>query len=250
MRIGILGGTGTAGRATAAALGRLGHEVVVLSRARGVDALSGKGLDDALSGVHAVVDAGNVMQTGSADDMQRAFVTATRNLLQAEERAGVKHHVLLSIIGIDRTPGNAHYAAKRAQEQALLNSPVPVSVLRVSQFFEFAHMVLSWTRQGDVARLPPLLLQPIAASEVGEALAELAVGVPQGRVTDLAGPEPLDLIDMVRRITSARGDKLRIVPSWRTPLGGPEAVGESMLAGPDARLGKITFEQWLSAQSA
>ena len=246
MKIGIVGGTGTAGRATAHALERLGHEVVVLSRARGVDVLSGKGLDEALVGVQAVVDAGNVMASGPEEEMKRAFVTATKNLLQAEARAGVKHHVLLSIIGIDRTPGNAHYVAKRAQEQALLNSPVPVSILRVSQFSEFAQMALSWTRQGDTAHLPPLLLQPIAASEVGEALAELAVGAAQGRVRDLAGPEALDLIDMVRRISAAKGDKLRILPSWRTPLAGPEAAGESMLAGSDARLGEITFDRWLA----
>jgi uncharacterized protein YbjT (DUF2867 family) len=125
---------------------------------------------------------------------------------------------------------------------------VPFTIQRATQFHEFAEEVVSWTRQGDVASVPPLLVQPVAAADVGEALAALAAGDPRGRVTDLAGPEPQDLVDMARRALAVRGASIRLVPSWRTGVLGVEAAGEVLLAGPDARLGATTFDQWLAAQ--
>jgi uncharacterized protein YbjT (DUF2867 family) len=247
MRIAVIGGTGTAGRSTIESLRRAGHEALVIARARGVDVVAGAGLDAALTGVDAVVDVSNV-QGPDAESTRALFATATRNLLAAEQRAGVKHHVLLSIVGVDRIEGNAHYAGKRQQEEILAGSPVPVTIQRATQFHEFAATVVAWTRQGQVATLPPLLVQPVAAADVGETLAQIAVGSPRGRATDLAGPAPEDLVDMARRTLGARGESIRLVPSWRTGVFGIDAAGEVLLPGPEARLAPTTFDAWLARQ--
>jgi uncharacterized protein YbjT (DUF2867 family) len=178
------------------------------------------------------------------------FETATRQLLAAEQRARVRHHVLLSIVAIDRIEGNAHYAGKRAQEALLEAGSIPFTIQRATQFHEFAGMLVSWVRQGQTVVLPPLLLQPVAVADVGEVLAEIAVGAPQGRATDLAGPELQDLIDMARRTMAARGESIRLVPSWRNGLFGVEAAGEMFLPGPGARLAPTTFDAWLQNQNA
>ncbi|MEW6269600.1 MAG: NAD-dependent epimerase/dehydratase family protein [Thermodesulfobacteriota bacterium] len=247
MRIAVVGGTGVIGRQLIDAVQRLGHEGVALSRSRGVDVLRADGLERALAGVHAVVDVSNMVGR-DLDETRRLFATATRNLLAAEETAGVRHHVLLSIVGLERIPGSAHYAGKLAQEALVLSGPVPFSIQRATQFHEFAEQVVGWTRQGDVATLPPLLVQPVAASDVAETLAALAAGEPQGHATDLAGPEPQDLVDMARRTLAVRGERVRLVPSWRTGVLGVEAAGEVLLAPPGARLAPTTFDAWLERQ--
>jgi uncharacterized protein YbjT (DUF2867 family) len=249
MRIAVIGGTGVVGRHTVEALRRAGHDTVVVARSRGVDVSTGAGLDDALVGVETVIDVTNI-QAPDAEATRNLFAAAMGNLLAAEQRARVRHHVLLSIVGIDRLEGNAHFAGKRRQEQLLSNSPVPVTIQRATQFHEFAGMVVVWTRQGQVATVPPLLVPPIAAADVGDVLAEIATGAPQGRATDLAGPEPQDLVDMARRTLAARGESIRLIPSWRSGLFGVDAAGEVLLPGPEARLAPTTFDTWLTGQSA
>jgi uncharacterized protein YbjT (DUF2867 family) len=249
MRIAVVGGTGGAGRPTVASLRRAGHDVVVVSRSHGVDVASGTGLDAALAGVDVVIDV-SAVQGADAEATRNLFAAATRNLLVAEQRTRVRHHVLLSIVGVDRIEGNAHYAGKRVQEEMLGAGPIPFTIQRVTQFHEFAGTVVGWTRQGPVASLPPLLVQPLAASDVGDVLAEIAAGRPQGRATDVAGPQPEDLIDMARRTLAARGESIRLIPSWRTGVFGVEAAGEMLLPGPEARLVPTTFDVWLASQSA
>jgi uncharacterized protein YbjT (DUF2867 family) len=250
MRIAVIGGTGVVGRHTVDALRRSGHDTVVVARSCGIDISTGDGLDDALVGVDTVIDITNI-QAPDAEATRNLFAAATRTLLAAEQRARVRHHVLLSIVGIDRLEGNAHFAGKRRQEELLSNSPIPVTIQRATPFHEFAKMVVTWTRQGQVATVPPLLVQPIAAADVGDVLAEIATtSAPQGRVTDLAGPEPQHLVDMARRTLAARGESIRLIPSWRTGLFGLDAAGEVLLPGPEARLGRTTFDAWLTGQSA
>jgi uncharacterized protein YbjT (DUF2867 family) len=249
MRIAVIGGTGVVGRHTVEALRRAGHDTIVVARSCGVDVPTGAGLDDAFVGVDTVIDVTNI-QASDAEATRRLFAAATRNLLAAEQRARVRHHVLLSIVGIDRLESNAHFAGKRREEQLLSNSPVPVTLQRATQFHEFAGMVIGWTRQGQVATVPPLLVQPIAAADVGDVLAEIATGAPQGRATDLAGPEPQDLVDMARRTLAARGESIRLIPSWRSGLLGVDAAGEVLLPGPEARLAPTTFDTWLTGISA
>ncbi|MFJ8032030.1 SDR family oxidoreductase [Streptomyces sp. NPDC096032] len=244
MRIAVAGATGNIGARTAAALERVGHEVVGISRSLGIDLITGAGLDAALSGVDAVVDT----TSHEAADREAAvayFSTATRNLLAAEIQAGVRHHVLLTIVGVDRVEGNAHYAGKREQERLVSQGAVPWSIVPFTQFHDFAATVVSWTEHEGVATIPPLLVQPIAPSDVADILAEIAAGTPQGRYRDVAGPEPQDLVDMARRTNDARGHHVELVPTWSSILG-PETAGNVLLPGEDARIAPITFEEWLA----
>lgn len=243
-RIAVAGGTGHIGRHVVQALAETGHEAVVLSRSAGVDLVTGEGLRESLAGVHAVIDVTNTPVT-EPEQVRAFFRAATGSLLAAESQAGVRHHVLLSILGIDRVRGSAHYEGKRLQEELVQAGPIPATIVRSAQFHDFAAMAVSWARRGDEAAIAPLLLQPIAPSDVVETLAQIADGEPQG-VVELAGPEPQDLVDMARRTLQAEGDSLRLVPSWRGMFG-VDMGGEVLLPGPDARLGTVTFDKWLRA---
>ncbi|MGP3937149.1 SDR family oxidoreductase [Nonomuraea sp. KM88] len=246
MRIAVAGATGNIGALTVAALERDGHEVVRISRSLGVDLATGDGLDDALAGAEAVVDAINAPAAGPEETVA-FFGATTRNLLAAEERAGVRHHVLLSIVGIHRVEGNAHYAGKREQERLVAAGPVPWTIVPVTQFHDFAEMVAGWTEQDGVATIAPLLVQPIAPAEVAGVLAELATGEPRGRYADVAGPEPQDLVDMARRTHEARGRTVRLVPTW-SGIFGPAMAGDVLLPGEGARIAPTTFDDWLAGQ--
>jgi uncharacterized protein YbjT (DUF2867 family) len=246
MRIAVAGATGNIGALTVTALERAGHDVVSISRSLGVDLLTGDGLDDALAGVEAVVDVTN----GPAGDQAAAvhfFATTTRNLLAAEERAGVRHHVLLSIVGIHQVEGNAHYAGKREQERLVSAGPVPWTIVPATQFHDFAAMVASWTEQDGVATIPPLLVQPIAPADVADVLAEIVTGEPRGQYADVAGPEPQDLVDLARRTNQVRGHEVKLVPTW-SGLFGLEMAGNVLLPGEKARLAPTTFDDWLAGQ--
>ena len=244
MRIAVAGATGNIGSLTVAALERSGHDVVRISRSLGVDLSTGKGLDDALTGVQAVIDTSNGPAVDKAETVAY-FGATTRNLLAAEERAGVRHHVLLSIVGIHRVEGNPHYAGKREQERLVSAGPVPWTIVPVTQFHDFAAMVASWTEQDGVATIAPLLVQPIAPADVADVLAEIATGEPQGRYVDVAGPEPQDLVDMARRTNEARGHAVKLVPTWSGLLG-PEMAGNVLLPGDGARIAPTTFDDWLA----
>lgn len=244
MRIAVAGATGNVGSLTVAALERDGHEVVRVSRSLGVDLLTGEGLDAALVGVDAVVDATNTLAAERESAIEQ-LGTMTRNLLAAEERAGVRHHVLLSIVGIQRTEGNAHYAGKREQERLVGEGPVPWTVVPATQFHDFAETVTGWTERDGTATIAPLLVQPIAPADVADVLAEVAAGPPLGRHADLAGPETQDLVDMARRTHRARGREVRLVPTWSGPFG-VDMGGETLLPGEGARIAPTTFDAWLS----
>ncbi len=246
MRIAVAGATGNIGARTVAVLEQAGHEVVRISRSLGVDLIAGDGLDAALTGVEAVIDATS-FTAADRDDAVAYFGTTTRNLLAAEERAGVRHHVLLSIVGVDRIEGNAHYAGKREQERLVTEGPVPWTIVPVTQFHDFAASVTSWTEREGVAAIPPLLVQPIAPADVADILAEIATGAPQGRYRDVAGPEPQDLVDMARRTNDARGHAVKLMPTWSSPLG-PEMAGDVLLPGEGARIAPTTFDEWLATQ--
>jgi uncharacterized protein YbjT (DUF2867 family) len=247
MRIAVAGATGNVGARTVAALERAGHEVVRISRSLGVDLTTGDGLDGALAGVQVVVDATSGAAT-DRDETVAFFGTATRNLLAAEHRAGVRHHVLLSIVGIDRIEGNAHYAGKREQERLVAGGPVPWTIVPATQFHDFAATVASWTERDGVATIPPLLVRPIAPDDVADILAEIATGDPQGRYVDLAGPKQEDLVDMARRTNEARGHRVKLVPTWSSGLFGPDTAGNVLLPGEGARIAPTSFDQWLASQ--
>jgi uncharacterized protein YbjT (DUF2867 family) len=248
MRIAIAGATGNIGHLTVAALEREGHDVVRISRSLGVDLTTGEGLDEALAGVQAVVDATNAPPLDEAETVAH-FGRTTSTLLEAGSRAGVRHHVLLSIVGIDRVTGNAHYAGKREQERLVAAGPVPWTIVPVTQFHDFAAMVATWAESDGVATIAPLLVQPIAPADVAEVLAEVAVGEPQGRYADVAGPETQDLVDMARRTFAARGHTVQLVPTWSAGPFGPEMAGPVLLPGEGARIAPTTFDDWLATAS-
>jgi uncharacterized protein YbjT (DUF2867 family) len=246
MRIAIAGATGNIGALTAAALERAGHEVVPMSRSLGVDLVTADGLDPALAGADAVVDATNCTAT-DPEEVVSYFGSITRNLLAAEKRNGVRHHVLLSIAGLDRVAGNAHYAGKREQERLVMEGPVPWTIVPATQFHDFAAMVTSWTEHDGTATVAPLLIQPIAPADVADILAEIAVAAPRGRYRDVAGPERQDLVDMARRTNHARGRAVELVPTWSSVFGA-DMAGDVLLPGADARIAPTTFAEWLASQ--
>lgn len=246
MRIAVAGGTGVVGRHVVDVLGAAGHEPVVLSRSRGVDLVTGSGLDAALSGVGAVIDVSNVA-TMRRETAVGFFGTATGRLLETGERHGVRHHLALSIVGIDRVP-TGYYAGKRRQEELVLGGPLPATVLRATQFHEFPGQLLVRT-PGPVAMLPAMRVQPVAAREVAEALVQLAVGDPLGMAPELAGPEQHSLVDLARDLLRARGERRRVV-AVRVPgaAGRAMAQGGLLPQGPGPR-GTQTFAQWLAAEA-
>ncbi|MEV8545013.1 NAD(P)H-binding protein [Streptomyces sp. NPDC051572] len=246
MRVAVAGGTGLVGRYVVEELVAAGHEPVVLSRSRGVDLVSGgAGLDAALDGADAVVDASNVTTT-SARKSVAFFDAVARSLLDAGERAGVRHHVALSIVGIDRV-GLGYYQGKLRQEDVVRAGSVPWSVLRATQFHEFAEQTLERVPR-PLAVVPRMRTQPIAAREVAQHLVKLAAGPAQGMAPDLAGPRVEQLVDMVRRLLRARGERRLVVPV-RMPGGvGAAMTGDGQLPVGGGARGTQTFDEWLATR--
>ncbi|MFF8847170.1 SDR family oxidoreductase [Streptomyces sp. NPDC015127] len=243
MRVAVAGGTGLAGRHVVEELRAAGHEPVVLARSTGVDVTTGRGLDGALAGADAVIDVTNA-PTISRRKAVAFFESASRHLLTAGERAGVRHHVALSIVGIERV-GHGYYQGKIRQEQVVAAGPVPWTVLRATQFHEFADDILDRLR-GPLMPVPPMRVQPVAVREVARALVELAQGPARGMAPELAGPREELLIDMVRRVLPARHER-RLVLSVRFPGAAGRAMADGGLlpAGPGPR-GTQTFDEWLT----
>jgi uncharacterized protein YbjT (DUF2867 family) len=247
MRVAVVGATGRIGHRSVEALERRRHDTVGISRSQGVDVYTGEGLVQALTGVDAVVDASSCTAT-DRDEAVDFFSRSTRNLLDAERQTGVQHHVLLSIAGLRRVTGNAHYAGKRAQEELVERSPLQWSIVPATHFHDFAEMVTTWTERDGSATIAPLLVQPIAPADVADVLAEVAIGPPRGRCPDLAGPEPHDLVDLARRTRAARGTPIRLIPTWSS-IFGPDMAGDVLLPGPDARIAPTTFDDWLAGEA-
>ncbi|MDW4571873.1 SDR family oxidoreductase [Microbacterium sp. M3] len=247
MRIAVAGGTGVVGHHVVEAVRAKGHDAVVLSRRTGVDLTTGTGLDDALAGADAVVDTSNV-STLSADAATRFFETATGNLLAAAGRAGVRHLVLLSIVGVDRMPHD-YYAGKVAQERVVESGAVPWTILRATQFHEFAGQLFAQAKLGPLHVAPRARVQPVAAREVGAHLASLAAGEPRGRAADLGGPREERLDDMVKAYARSTGHR-----GWIPSVSLPGAQMKGMragfaLPGAGAVLGEQTFADWLAHQA-
>jgi uncharacterized protein YbjT (DUF2867 family) len=243
MRVAIAGGTGLTGRPVVDSLARGGHEPVALSRAGGVDLVTGAGLAAALAGADAVIDVSNVTTTRRAV-AEQFFTAETTHLRDAAAAAGVGHYVLLSIVGVDRVD-LGYYAGKRRQEQLLAAGPVPWTVLRTTQFDEFADQVLSRSR-GRVAVLPAMRSRPVAVIEVADALVEAVTAGPvNGYATELAGPEVLWLADMARLVLRRRGERRSVLS---VPV--PGRVGREFRTGGTLPLdgfreGKRTFDDYL-----
>jgi uncharacterized protein YbjT (DUF2867 family) len=243
MRIAVAGGTGLVGRHVVDAVTTAGHEPVTVARSHGVDLLTGSGLDAALAGVDAVIDVTNV--TSIREKVATAFFeTAGRNLLAAEEKAGVGHHVTLSIVGIDRVPGYGYYRAKLHQEQIVQGGRIPWTVLRATQFHEFAQQILAQV-PGPLAFVPRMRSQPIAAREVAHRLVEVATGPAQKTAPELAGPREEQIVDMAHRLLRAQGRHRWLIPVRFPGATGAAMTGDAMLPAETGPRGAQTFDQWL-----
>jgi uncharacterized protein YbjT (DUF2867 family) len=259
-KIAVTGATGRLGSHIVELLEGSGHEVVSISRSNGVDVITGEGLEEALAGVDTVIDTA----TGPSPDKDAAtqfFVTAARNLLGAGEHAGVRRIVGVSIIGSDRFTGDGnggfggYYAAKVTQERALLDGPIPARILRATQFHQFVGQLLDWGTQGDVAYVPAMRTQLVAARTVAEALADLATrsdaAEPGSAIPEIAGPRVERLVDVARLLAARRGS-----PAQVEEISDPDdpdrdlLAGDGLLPGPHAKLAGPTFEEWLDSQAA
>jgi uncharacterized protein YbjT (DUF2867 family) len=251
-KIAVAGATGRVGRHTVEVLEEAGHDVVRMSRASGVDLVTGEGLSEALAGVDSIVDAAS-WPTNEQKPATDFFVAASRNLQEEGERAGVQRIVVVSIIGADRVDAG-YIASKIPHERAMQSGPIPVSILRAAQFHEFVPLFLEWGRQGDVIYVPQMRTQLVAARTVAEALADLANGsapAPESSaatIPEIAGPREESLVDVARLVTARRGDSVRI-EAVNDPDDPEQALYASgaLLPGPDAVLAGPTFEQWLDS---
>jgi uncharacterized protein YbjT (DUF2867 family) len=250
-KIAVAGATGRVGRHVVDVLGAAGHDVVPISRSNGVDVVTGEGLEQALTGVEVVID----VATGPSPEQEAAtrfFTTATRNLQEVGERAGVRQIVVVSIIGLDRLTRRAYNAAKLAHEEAMLAGPIPVRVLRASQFHEFIGQVVDWGRQGEVSYVPSWRVQPVAARAVAETIAGLIAepGVAASPFAEVAGPREENFAELAVRLVARRGDPVKI-EAVSDPSDPDTELVESgaLLPGPHATLAGPTFEDWLNAIS-
>lgn len=247
MRVAVAGGTGVVGRHVVRALADAGHQALVLTRSRGVDVATGAGLDAALEEADAVIDVTNVATTSRKASIE-FFEAGTRHLLESGGRAGIRHHVALSIVGSDRVDFG-YYFGKRRQEELVLGSPVPSSVLRATQFFEFARQFVA-PSPSPVAVVPRMRTQPIAAREVAEALVVLATGPAVGRAPELAGPHEEQLVDMVRRLKRQHGGRRVVLPLTLPGRTGRAMTGGALLPTEPGARGRQGFTDWLRSADA
>jgi uncharacterized protein YbjT (DUF2867 family) len=246
MKIVVIGGSGLIGKKLVNNLRQHGHEVIAASPSKGVNTLTGEGLDEALAGAQVVVDVAN---SPSFEDkaVLDFFETSGRNLLAAEKAAGVQHHVALSVVGADRLPESGYMRAKVAQENLIKASRIPYTIVRATQFFEFVGAIAQSATDGQTVRLPPALMQPIVSDDVAAALAEIALQAPLNGTIDLAGPEPIRMDELVRRFLSANGDSRQVTTDNKARYYGTEVNDQSLTPGANPRIGPTRFEDWLSA---
>jgi uncharacterized protein YbjT (DUF2867 family) len=248
MKIVVIGGTGLIGKKVVMNLRQHGHEVVAASPSSGVNTVTGEGLAQALAGAQVVVDVANAPSW--EDNAVLAFFEASgRNLLAAEAAAGVGHHVALSVVGTDRLLASGYFSAKMAQEKLIKASPIPYTIVRATQFFEFVGGIAQSATEGQTVRVPPVLMQPIVSDDVAAVVADVALAEPLNGTFDLAGPEPIRQDDLVRQFLNATGDARKVITDPKALYYGISVNDQSLTPGDHPRLGPTRFEDWLSSRS-
>ena len=248
MKIVVIGGTGLIGSKTVAILRQGGHEVVAASPKSGVNTITGEGVKEAVAGAQVVIDLAN---SPSFEDkaVLEFFETSGRNLLAAEEAAGVRHHVALSIVGIDRSD-NGYFRAKVAQEKLIVASGIPYTIIRSTQFMEFLRGIADSAAEGNIVRLPPGLFQPIAADDVAASVVDVALAAPRNGIVEIAGPERAPFNDVVARYLKAVGDPREVVRDPEARYWGGRVEERSLVPLGEARLGRIGLDEWLRRSKA
>ena len=244
MKIVVVGGSGVIGSRLISMLSRDGHEVVAVSRRSGVDVVTGEGLAEALKDAAVVVDVTNSPSFEDAAVM-KFFKTSTHNLLTCAVAAGVGHYVVLSVVGTGRLLQSGYFRAKFAQEKLIKESPIPYSIIQATQFFEFMQGIADAATHGNAVRVPPVLVQPIAADDVARAIAKVATGTPLNATVEIGGPEPFHLDGLIQRVLGARDDLREVIADPHARYFGAELNERSLVAGDEAELGEIRFDEWL-----
>lgn len=244
MRFVVIGGTGRIGSRLVTSLKALGHEAIPAAPETGVNTLTGEGLAEALTGAEVVIDLAN--SPSFADEaVMTFFQTAGRNLLAAEDAAGVRHHIALSIVGADRLPASGYLRAKVAQETLIRTGPIPYSLVRSTQFFPFIAGIIESALVDGQIRLSPALMQPIHPDDVVKSLVAVALAAPLKGIVEIGGPEAMPITRFAEAYLSARADPRPVVSDASAPYFGAVLAERSLTPGPGARLGTITLEDWL-----
>jgi uncharacterized protein YbjT (DUF2867 family) len=245
LKVVVIGGSGLIGSKVVKKLREHGHEAMAASRDSGVNTLTGEGLSEALRGASVVIDVSNSPSFEDAAVL-KFFETSTRNLLVAEAEAGTRHHVALSVVGTERLTESGYFRAKIAQEKLIKESPIPYTIVRATQFFEFVKSIADAATDGTKIRLAPVLIQPMAADDVADAVARIAEAEPVNGIVEVAGPERFRLDELIRYHLSAHDDPREVVPDPRARYYGAELGERTLVPGDDAQLGEMRFEDWLS----
>ena len=245
MKIVVIGGSGLIGKKLVNKLRGQGHQVVAASPSTGVNALTGEGLADALTGAEVVVDVANSPLWKDKAVME-FFETSGRNLLAAEADAKVRHHLALSVVGTDRLQASGYFRAKMAQENLIKASRIPYTIVRATQFFEFVGGIAESASDGHTVQLPPALMQPIASDDVAAALADIATEEPLNGTVELAGPEAIRMDELVRQFLSANHDARQVTTVDQALYFGTKVNDQSLTPGDNPRIGPTRFGDWLS----
>jgi uncharacterized protein YbjT (DUF2867 family) len=249
MKIVVIGGTGLIGSKLVAKLDEQGHDAVPAAPNTGVNTLTGEGLSEVLEGAQVVVDVSNA-PNWEDDAVMDFFQTSTRNLLAAEESAGVGHHVALSVVGTDRLTESGYFRAKLAQERLIEDSPIPYSIVHATQFFEFLNGIADSATEGNTVHLPPAQIQPMAADDVATEVGRVAVGSPVNGVVEVAGPEEFRLDELIRDQLAAADDPREVVADPEASYFGITPSGRTLLPGDDARIAETRLADWSKQPTA
>ncbi|MDT3779372.1 SDR family oxidoreductase [Nitrospira sp. MA-1] len=249
MKIVVIGGSGLIGSKLVTKLGEHGYQAVAASPNSGVNTLTSEGLAEVLEGASVVVDVSNSPSFEEKAVME-FFTTSTRNLLTYEAAAGVNHHVALSVVGTERLSESGYFRAKIVQEKLIKRSSIPYSIVQATQFFEFLKSIADISSDGDTVRLPPVLFQPMAADDVASAVGRIAVGQPVNGIVEIGGPEEFRLDELVRRRLATLEDLREVIPDPKALYSGAKISERTLVPGNTARLGKTSFETWLTHSPA
>lgn len=245
MKIIVIGGSGLIGAKLCKKLAERSHQAVPASPRSGVNAVTGEGLAEALSNAEVVVDVSNAPSWEDTAVM-KFFDASTRNLLAAEAKAGVRHHVALSVVGTERLQASGYFRAKLAQENLIAASGIPYTIVRATQFLEFLGGIAQYSTAGQVVRLPPALMQPMSADDVATGLAEYTIGPSLNRIVEIAGPEALGIDESVRRYLTAIGDTRQVITDANAPYYGIPVSERSLTPDHAAWLGNTRLDDWLA----
>src|SRR5438552_905989 len=245
MKVVVLGGTGLIGSKVVNLLHSDGHEVVTASPSQGSNSLTGEGLTEALTGAQVVVD---VTNSPSFEDkaVMEFFETSTGNVLAAEAKTGVGHHVALSIVGSERLPASGYLRAKVAQEKLIKASPIPYTIVRATQFFEFVGRIADSATTGQTVHLPSVLFQPIFSDDLAAAVARIALAKPLNGIIEMAGPDALPFDEVVRRYLTAHNDPRTVVTDEQARYFGTPLEKRSLVPDDNPLLGSTRFADWVS----